>query len=257
MRAHEASFGLEAARASAGTIDARRVPALPIALRSCWHARSRVACWQARSMSVSTRASERPLKKMMATSELAATSRLLSLVAALVAVSGADSQLVVDVTPADDIQALALKHPEGVTFRLAPGLYRSQGYVPPEWAHTGQPIGLILKNNTRLEAAVRRTAILSGSVPVNASSLGGTGLWQVQGLLLQDNSTHGVCKPEYPACNLRQDMFLHGKPLRRVLTLGNVSAGSNTWYLDYATGVATVGVTSQKVRQHPSAIRCA
>ena len=194
---------------------------------------------------------------MMAMSELAAAHHLhvFGLVAALVAVSGADSQLVVDVTPADDIQALAIKHPEGVTFRLAPGIYRSQGYVPPEWAHTGQPIGLILKNNTRLEAAVRRTAILSGSVPVNASSLAGSpGLWQVQGLTLQDNSTHGDCKPDYPACNLRQDMFLHGKPLRRVLTLGNVTKDSNTWYLDYATGVATIGVTSDNVRQHASAM---
>lgn len=154
------------------------------------------------------------------------------------------SALVVDVTPADDIQALSERHPEGVTFRLAPGVYRNQGYTPPKSAteRGDQPVGLILKNNTRLEAAVRRTAIFRGSKPVTAVA-STPGLWTITGLELQDNSTQGECKPEFPACNLRQDLFQNSLPLKRELSLSNVTAGSRSWFLDYELGVATVAVS--------------
>jgi len=67
-------------------------------------------------------------------------------------------------------------------------------------------------------------------------------MWVITGLDGLDNSSHppgvgSVCDGAngWTACNLRQDLFYKGLPLKRVATLGNVSAVNRTWCVETVT----------------------
>jgi hypothetical protein len=67
-------------------------------------------------------------------------------------------------------------------------------------------------------------------------------MWVITGLEGLDNSSHppgvgSVCDGAngWTACNLRQDLFYKGLPLKRVVTLGNVSAVNRTWCVETVT----------------------
>lgn len=119
----------------------------------------------------------------------------------------------------------------------------------------------ITKNNTVLQAQTRRTAIFSGAIAINASTImqrrrGATGPaesaeseWVADIRGFTDNTTwplstgYGVCKEGYESCSKRQDLFLNDKALRRYPQRENLTTSADrepAWFLDYSTSQAVM-----------------
>jgi hypothetical protein len=121
----------------------------------------------------------------------------------------------VNVTPADDLAALARGNPEGTTFCLAPGEYRNQSVRPrARQRFVGVPGQTVLSGAVSLERPVRDGA-----------------LWVYTGRTEQGQVV-GECAPERPACKYPEDLFLGGQALQRVLSLPEVAPGK--WFFDLA-----------------------
>lgn len=154
-------------------------------------------------------------------------------------------------TPADNVQHAVNTAPAGTTFIFAPGVYRNQG----NWENTPRGrrwAGIRVKNNTILQAQVRRTATFSGAVTVNDTrrstdqgTTGGAARHWVSSIVgFTDNSTwpsatgYGICERGFEACNYRQDLFFNGTALRRFPHRENLTLPIAGWFLDYTTSEA-------------------
>ena len=152
-------------------------------------------------------------------------------------------------TPAMDIQRIMDSSDNGTIFTFAPGLYRFQGM----WEEGGKWNGLRPPANSVLQAQVRRTAILSGAVPINHTrALAGGQLWAADVKGFADNSTWPpplpthpqlgsayVCEPGWEACCFRQDLFIDDQVVRRTAYRENLShTTERMWWMDYVTSEA-------------------
>ena len=159
----------------------------------------------------------------------------------------AGTQREVLLTPAMDIQHIMDSSPNGTVFTFSPGLYRYQGM----WA-SGKWAGLRPPANSVLQAQTRRTAVLSGAMPINRTRVLGSGLWAADVAGFADNSTWPpplpthpklgsayVCEQGWEACCFRQDLFFGDQVVRRTAFRQNLSStAERMWWMDYDTSEA-------------------
>jgi hypothetical protein len=144
--------------------------------------------------------------------------------------------------PGMDIQGVMDSSANGTIFTFAPGLYRYQGM----WSADGKWNGLRPPANSVLQARVRRTAVLSGAVPINHTRKV-SGLWAADIVGFVDNSTWPpplpthpelgsayVCEAGWEACCFRQDLFVDDQVVRRTIFRQNLSStAERMWWMDY------------------------
>ncbi|MBV8116999.1 MAG: right-handed parallel beta-helix repeat-containing protein, partial [Candidatus Eremiobacteraeota bacterium] len=120
-------------------------------------------------------------------------------------------------TDAAGVQRLLASHPPRTTFCFSPGLYRF-----------GAPI--VPKNDQRLIADGPNT-ILDGSKVVTGFVRSGSD-FVAKGFLHGARLSSRNCIAPNSGCDTPQDVFLDGKPLRRVTAIGALHKG--TFYEDFA-----------------------
>jgi hypothetical protein len=131
----------------------------------------------------------------------------------------------VNLTPGNDIPAIVNSSPAGTIFQFAPGLYRLSTPVVP------------LAGDTFLGAS-GQTTVLSGAIVINSFIRQG-GYWTAT---LQLDHVNPVCdagpctcNPDFPACDLSEDLFIDNKILKRVTQLSAVASGK--WFWDLNSGL--------------------
>lgn len=124
------------------------------------------------------------------------------------------SGLVVTVPAGASIQAAVEANPDGTTFQLEPGTYRTQ-QVTPRPGDVFQGAG----TDTVLNGAV----IVDGWQRTDAT-------WSATGFTAAGEA-HGVCRPEAPRCDRPDELFLDGVRLGHVAALDEVTSGA--WWFDY------------------------
>ncbi|MEC5190383.1 MULTISPECIES: right-handed parallel beta-helix repeat-containing protein [unclassified Arthrobacter] len=130
----------------------------------------------------------------------------------------------VTVEPGADLDAAVNDQPEGAVICLAPGLFRVARTVRPKASQT-----LRGSENT----------VLSGDIPVERWKPDGA-MWSARGYLPPDYEKTGQCEDtEANPCQVAEDLFLDGKPVRRVMKKSAVDA--TTFYADYAADVIYLG----------------
>jgi hypothetical protein len=142
----------------------------------------------------------------------------LVIIAALVACeSKVDSATRIDLTPGQDIQDAIDAAPPGTSFHLAPGIYRGQSFEPKDGqSFIGEP-----------------GTVISGAVILKNWRRSG-GQWVAEGLPAPLRG-HGQCYE--PLCELREDLFLDGKLLKRVDPTADL-AETEWFYADNAVHMA-------------------
>jgi nitrous oxidase accessory protein NosD len=123
----------------------------------------------------------------------------------------------ISITPGANIQIQLDTSPEGTTLCFAPGTYRLSSQLRPRRAQKliGAP-----------------GAVLNGSKVVTGFQYTGTA-YVATGFLPSTPSTGpGSCWQGVQGCTYAQDVFLDGNPLRRVVSLADLTSG--TFYEDFA-----------------------
>ena len=175
---------------------------------------------------------------------------MLLVVAAMAVASPPVAANSVLLAPGMDIQHVMDSSPNGTIFTFAPGLYRYQGM----WSADGKWNGLRPPANSVLQAQVRRTAVLSGAVPINHTRRKISGLWAADIVGFVDNSTWPpplpthpklgssyVCEAGWEACCFRQDLFVDDQVVRRTIFRQNLSStAERMWWMDYENSEALV-----------------
>lgn len=130
---------------------------------------------------------------------------------------------VYDVRPGGSIQAVLDAKPSDATIKIAPGEYR---LTAP----------LVVKSGQEIVGAGSDKTILKGSVQLNVWNKGSDGIWVATGVLPATYTDTGQCDinsgTEANPCQKREDLFLDGKRLDRVMQLTSLKAG--TYFADYA-----------------------
>lgn len=124
----------------------------------------------------------------------------------------------VSLSPEDNLQARLDASPQGATFCLEAGTYRLTRPLAPKAAQKliGAP-----------------GAVLNGSRVVSGFQFTGSA-YGASGFLPSSPSTGpGTCREGVQGCTYTQDVFLDGRPLKRVTSLANLSSG--TFYQDFGT----------------------
>jgi Right handed beta helix region len=122
----------------------------------------------------------------------------------------------VDVAPGANVQALLDANPEETAFCLAPGTYRLSSHLRP-------------KRGQKLIGAPG--AVLNGSKVVTGFQFTGSA-YVATGFLPSSPSTGpGSCWKGVQGCTYNQDVFVDDQPLKRVLSLANLTSG--TFYEDF------------------------
>jgi parallel beta-helix repeat protein len=125
-------------------------------------------------------------------------------------------------SPGNDVQAAINANASGTVFCLRAGVYRL-------------PNPLVLKSGVTLQG--EPGAVLDGSRDITALLVPSGGLWVATGQT-QQQSVSGYCDSG-TACQYRDDVYLDGAPLRRVLSLSEVGPGR--FYFDYAADRIYIG----------------
>lgn len=129
------------------------------------------------------------------------------------------------VGPDTEVQSVVALHPAGTTYCFGPGLYRLTQTIVP-------------KSGDRLIGAPG--AVLSGAKVITEWTQR-SNLWVASG---QTQRSPLSWKPHWPpignpAAQYNEDMFMDGRPLRRVLSLSEVGPG--TFYFDYDAASISLG----------------
>ncbi|MGH9826321.1 MAG: hypothetical protein ACREDR_24095, partial [Blastocatellia bacterium] len=132
----------------------------------------------------------------------------------------------VNLNPGDDVPAIVTNSPAGTTFQFAAGLYRLTAPVVP------------LTSDTFLGAS-GQTTILSGA-KLLTSFTEQNGYWTAELTRDHINPTCGTgtacqCQPNFPGCDLPEDLFIDGKILQRVTAVSDVTSGKWFWDLNAGT----------------------
>jgi Right handed beta helix region len=132
---------------------------------------------------------------------------------------------VIRIAPGQAIQPIVDANPAGSTYRLEPGVHR-----------TSTPI--VLKAGDVMVGADDET-VLNGARRLTTWTPDGP-RWYTTGQT-QGTGTdgHGGCQADYPRCNLVQDLFVDGEPLRHVPARDAVQPGM--YYFDYAADRIYIG----------------
>jgi len=130
----------------------------------------------------------------------------------LVTASHAEPSTVIKLTPGDNVAEAVERASEGVTFQLAPGLYRLQFARPKD----GQ------KFIGQGEVVFSGATVLSDWNRVDR-------VWVAVGPEWRGRPS-GKCRDDVPLCNYGEDLFVDGKIFRRVASLAEVRPG--TYYDD-------------------------
>ena len=118
------------------------------------------------------------------------------------------------IQPTDDAAAVVAGSPPGTSFEFATGVHRGVFITPrPADSFRAQP-----------------GAVLTGAVVVSEFTRSGS-VWIAPGPA--GAPPIGECRPDRPACALPEELFLDGRPLRRVVDRSGVGPG--TWTLEPAT----------------------
>jgi parallel beta-helix repeat protein len=122
----------------------------------------------------------------------------------------------ISVSPGAAVQGLLDANPEGATFCFAPGTYRLASQLRP-------------KRGQKLIGAPG--AVLNGSKVVSGFQFTGSA-YVASGFLPSSPSTGpGSCWQGIQGCTYTQDVFVDDKPLKRVVSLGDLTPG--TFYEDF------------------------
>lgn len=126
----------------------------------------------------------------------------------------------VTLRPGADVQAAVDAAPEGTRFLFRPGVYRRQFIVPKD----------------RQQFVGMDGAVLSGAMPLERWRRDAdTGLWVARGLP-EPMRPHGECF-QYDFCGYPEDLFIDGRPVRRVGSKTELH-GPHAWH--YADGAAYI-----------------
>jgi len=130
-----------------------------------------------------------------------------------VSLTGQTPPGIVNLSPADNIQAAVTAAPEGTTFVLQAGVYRMLSVVP--------------KNNDIFTG--------TGSVILNGSQIlsfkldpAGSGLWVANATA--STFVHGTCQSAYPLCGYSQDLFVDN--VLQTPTSSSIGLAPKSWYFD-------------------------
>jgi hypothetical protein len=131
----------------------------------------------------------------------------------------------VNLKPGDNVPGIVANSPAGTTFQFSAGLYQLTAPVVPL---TGDIFA----------GAPNQTAILSGSTVLGSFTQQGS-YWSTDLTLNHTNPTCGSgkaceCKPNFPGCNLSEDLFIDNQVQQRVTALSDVTPG--TWFWDLTAG---------------------
>lgn len=130
----------------------------------------------------------------------------------------------VSVEPQADLAAVATNQPEGAVICLAAGTF-----------HLAQPV----RPKARQTLRGSGNTVLAGDVPVERWTTEGA-IWAARGYLPPDYEKAGQCEDtDTNPCQVAEDLFLDGKPVRRVMKKSAVDA--TTFYADYAANVIYLG----------------
>ena len=113
----------------------------------------------------------------------------------------------INVNPGQSIQAEVDRHGNGAVFCLKNGIHRVQ-IVRPRSGQTFVGEGMTILNGSRLLIDFSRV-----------------GRYWVARRQKQIGRRSGECDPNYPACNLPEQLFIDDRPLIRVLNKDDVEAG--------------------------------
>ena len=134
-----------------------------------------------------------------------------------------------DVTlqPGADVAAQIDRAAAGATIRFTAGVYRGLQIEPRDGMTFIADDGAVLRGSTALSGFTREG-----------------GRWVVSGVQRPTDKPvqgeeWGFCDDGRDACVQPQDLYLDGKPLRRVTSVANVTSG--TWYFDTAGGRVHLG----------------
>jgi parallel beta-helix repeat protein len=127
----------------------------------------------------------------------------------------------VSIYPTQNIQSVVDAMPEGTAFSIMPGLYRQASIRPKRGdSFAGQP-----------------GAILSGARRLTTFSPSGNA-WVAIGQT-EEGPVNGVCKPGTERCGYPEELFLDG---RRLLHVGSIGAvGPESWFFDRELNRVYVG----------------
>ncbi len=130
----------------------------------------------------------------------------------------------ISVAPGADLAAVANDQPEGAVICLASGTFSMARAVRPKASQT-------LRGSA--------STVLTGDVPLERWKREGA-VWAAQGYLPADYEKSGQCEDtDSNPCQVAEDLFLDGKPVRRVMKKDAVDA--TTFYADYAANVIYLG----------------
>lgn len=122
----------------------------------------------------------------------------------------------INVTPSDDLRALAANNPEGTVFCLQPGVYRNAS-VEPRANQKFIGAGVVIFTGAR----VLTNFVRDGN------------LWKIGGQTQQGQiHANDACKSNYPRCGYPEDLFFDNRLLLHVASKADVAAGK--WFFDYA-----------------------
>ncbi len=130
----------------------------------------------------------------------------------------------VSLTPANSLASAISANPEGTTFCLSTGVYRTE-------------VGLYPKKGQSFIGA--EGAVVNGSKILTSFSQQGS-TWVAFGQIPTTSpSLHGSCAPStYQGCKYANAVFLDDAPLWRVMTLAEVTPGK--FFMDYSTNAIYV-----------------
>ncbi|HZD52646.1 MAG TPA: right-handed parallel beta-helix repeat-containing protein, partial [Woeseiaceae bacterium] len=147
-------------------------------------------------------------------------------------VQSAQNPPTVVVLPGQNIQEVVDASPAGTRFLFQPGIYRQQTIRPKDRQQFIGQEGVILNGAMELKSWTEQA-----------------GLWQHEGLP-DPLRFHGKCDDGGELCLFREDLFVNGRPYRRVASLADLGPGRwyyesrSAWLADDPTGQSVeLGVT--------------
>ncbi len=135
----------------------------------------------------------------------------------------------VNIFPGDDIPATVSSSPAGTTFIIYPGTYRLTQPIVPKNSDT------FIGQTSCAPPATSCPAIISGSRVIGPlATFDGTN-YVVAGQTQQNavNMTTADCTPGWLACNVPEDLWFDGVPLKHLYASSLPVIASGQWWFDY------------------------
>jgi parallel beta-helix repeat protein len=139
----------------------------------------------------------------------------------------------VNIFPGEDIPTVVANSPAGTTFIIYPGTYRLTKPITPKNDDS------IIGETSCAPPATSCPAIITGSRVIGPlAAFDGTN-YEVKDQTQQNSvfKTSAQCTPGWAACNLPEDLWFDGVPLRHLYATSLPSIASGQWWFDYTNHI--------------------